>query len=61
MEGSPSHRWRMEIENGGYSRPGYSQLGGRGQVEPEMSGRFNSCGLADRQSRPWSATGAGGF
>ena len=26
-------------ENGGCSRPGYSQLGGRGQVEPEMSDR----------------------
>ena len=35
MEGSPSHRWRMEIESGGYSRPGYSQLGGRGQIEPD--------------------------
>ena len=35
MEGSPSHRWRLEIESGGYSRPGYSQLGERGQVEPD--------------------------
>ena len=35
MEGSPSHRWRLEIESGGYSRPGFSQLGGRGQVEPD--------------------------
>ena len=32
---SPSHRWRLEIESGGYSRPGYSQLGERGQVEPD--------------------------
>ena len=29
------HRWSMEIESGGYSRPGYSQLGERGQVEPD--------------------------
>ena len=35
VEGSPSHRWSMEIESGGYSRPGYSQLGERGQVEPD--------------------------
>ena len=35
MEGSPSHRWRLEIESGGYSRPGFSQLGGRGQIEPD--------------------------
>jgi hypothetical protein len=35
VEGSPSYRWRMEIESGGYSRPGYSQLGGRGQIEPD--------------------------
>ena len=33
--GGPSHRWRMEIESGGYSRPGYSQLGGRGHIEPD--------------------------
>ena len=35
VEGSPSHRWRLEIESGGYSRPGYSQLGERGQIEPD--------------------------
>ena len=41
MEGSPSHRWRLEIESGGYSRPGYSQLGGRGQIEPDKWGALS--------------------
>jgi hypothetical protein len=59
--------WRgalSPLENGDRERwpprPGYSQLGEVGQIEPEMSDRLNSCGLADRQRRPWSATGAGG-
>ena len=25
----------LEIESGGYSRPGYSQLGERGEIEPD--------------------------
>ena len=33
--GGPSHRWRLEIESGGYSHAGFSQLGGRGHIEPD--------------------------
>ena len=88
MEGSPSHRWRLEIESGGYSRPGFFPAWWEGaspdhrwSMEIESGGtralgipslawadklsqtsdRLYSCGFPDRQSRPWSATGAGGF
>ena len=37
--------------------PGFAWLGQLSQT----SDRLYSCGFADRQSRPWSATGAGGF
>ena len=37
--------------------PGFAGLGQLSQT----SDRLYSCGFADRQSRPWSATGAGGF
>ena len=33
----------------------------RGGKLSQTSDRLYSCGFADRQSRPWSATGAGGF
>jgi hypothetical protein len=33
---------------------------GLGQLS-QTSDRLYSCGFPDRQSRPWSATGAGGF
>jgi hypothetical protein len=61
VEGSPSHRWRLEIESGGYSRPlGIPSLARGGKLS-QTSDRLYSCGFADRQSRPSSATGAGGF
>ena len=33
----------------------------RGGKLSQASDRLYSCGFADRRSRPWSATGAGGF
>ena len=39
---------------------GIPSLVGGGTLS-QTSDRLYSCGFADRQSRPWSATGAGGF
>jgi len=39
---------------------GIPSLAGGGTLS-QTSDRLYSCGFADRQSRPWSATGAGGF
>ena len=39
---------------------GFPSLAGGGKWR-ETSDRLNPCGFADRQSRPWSAAGAGGF
>ena len=50
----------MEIESGGHLALGIPSLAGSGKLS-QTSDRLYSCGFADRQSRPWSATGAGGF
>ena len=39
---------------------GFPSLVGGGKLS-QTSDRLYSCGFPDRQSRPWSATGAGGF
>jgi len=54
------HRWRMEIESGGRPALGIPSLAREGKLS-QTSDRLYSCGFPDRQSRPWSATGAGGF
>ena len=58
MEGSPSHRWRLRaVATPALGIPSLA----RGGTLSQTSDRLYSCGFADRQSRPWSATGAGGF
>ena len=58
MEGSPSHRWRLRAV--ATLALGFPSLVGGGKLS-QTSDRLYSCGFPDRQSRPWSATGAGGF
>ena len=56
MEGSPSHRWRLEIESGGYS-PWVFPAWREGKLS-QTSDRLYSA--ASRTGRPYSsATGAG--
>ena len=57
---SPDHRWRMEIESGGTRALGIPSLAWADKLS-QTSDRLYSCGFADWQSRPSSATGAGGF
>ena len=56
----PCHRWSMEIESGGHLALGIPSLAGSGKLS-QTSDRLTSCGFADWQSRPSSATGAGGL
>ena len=51
------HCWRVVVAVSPWVFPGFARLGKLSQT----SDRLYSCGFADRQSRPWSATGAGGF
>ena len=57
MGGCLRHCWRVVVAVPPWVFPG---LAGLGKLRV-TSDRLNSCGLADRQSRPSSATGAGGF
>ena len=51
------HCWRVVVAVSPWVFPGFARLGKLSQT----SDRLNSCGFPDRQSRPSSATGAGGF
>ena len=53
-------RWRMEIESGGTRALGLPSLAWADELS-QTRDRLASCGFPDRQSRPSSATGAGGF
>ena len=51
------HCWRVVVAVSPWVFPGFARLGQLSQT----SDRLYSCGFPDRQSRPSSATGAGGF